>query len=739
MTGQPNASAEQRLSHHSPATVIWLTGLSGSGKTTLAKAVAERLEDRGLSVEVLDGDILRAITPTGFSREERDGHARRAAFRASRLAHHGITTVVALVSPYRASRAYARSLCERFVEVYVSTPLDVCERRDPKGLYARARAGRIKQFTGIDDPYEAPEAPDLELDTSDLTVDDAAGRILDVLFSGGSSTAAANALRVARSHLAANRYADAIAPLKQAALLTPHDPAMLHDLGVACLFAQRLPEAVGWLRRSIELEPTVARVHFELGLALAQAGNEDAALAALRTATALDPKLAEAHGQAGDILRRKNRLEDAAASYEQAFHASPASAYGLLCKGKALVAQDRGSEAEAVLKQAIACAPADGTTNAWRVEAELVLGHLLLEEGRFGEAEAAFERSIDLAPWQPTAHLGLVTSKKITEDDRPILERVLERLGGNDLTERQRMMLHFAAGKALDDLRDYGAAIEHFDAANGIRRKITPFDPSELARGVDKLIARFTRDFFAKNGALGKDDETPVLVLGMPRSGTTLIERILSSHPKVGGAGERSFWNENAPAWVSAPTEKLAARADALRASYLGLLRGVAPEALRVTDKMPFNFLWVGLVHVLLPKARFVHCRRNPLDTCLSIYSTYFAQHWGFTSDRRDLAAYYRQYARLTDHWRAVLPAGRMIDVDYEQATSSPEETARRLIAFCGLEWDPACLHPDRNADAVRTASRWQARQPIYRSSVERWRNYEPWLGELRELRPTGQ
>jgi adenylylsulfate kinase len=169
------------VSTQQPAQVVWLTGLSGSGKTTLAEAVAHRLESVGLSVEVLDGDALRAIMPTGFSREERDAHARRVAFLASRLAHHGITTIVALVSPYRASRAHARSICEKFVEVYVSTPLAVCERRDPKGLYLRARAGLLKQFTGIDDPYEEPEAPDLALDTSDLTVDVAARKVLDAM------------------------------------------------------------------------------------------------------------------------------------------------------------------------------------------------------------------------------------------------------------------------------------------------------------------------------------------------------------------------------------------------------------------------------------------------------------------------------------------------------------------------------------------------------------------------------
>jgi adenylyl-sulfate kinase len=167
-----------------PAHVVWLTGLCGSGKTTIAEALAARLEGLDRPVEVLDGDRLRAAMPAGFSREEREVHARRVAFLASRLSHHGITTIVALVSPYRTSRAYARSLCERFAEVYLSTPLEVCERRDPKGLYARARAGLLPQFTGIDDPYEAPEAPDLKLDTSVLTVERAVHEILDVVCRG---------------------------------------------------------------------------------------------------------------------------------------------------------------------------------------------------------------------------------------------------------------------------------------------------------------------------------------------------------------------------------------------------------------------------------------------------------------------------------------------------------------------------------------------------------------------------
>ncbi|HEY6459022.1 MAG TPA: sulfotransferase, partial [Polyangiaceae bacterium] len=145
-------------------------------------------------------------------------------------------------------------------------------------------------------------------------------------------------------------------------------------------------------------------------------------------------------------------------------------------------------------------------------------------------------------------------------------------------------------------------------------------------------------------------------------------------------------------------------------------------------------FLWLGLVHALFPRARFVHCRRNPLDTCLSMYQTQFAANWGFASDRGDLVFYYRQYLRLMAHWRAVVPAERFLDVDYETATAAPEDAARRLVQFCGLPWDDACLRPEQNAESVKTASRWQARQPVYRTSVERWRRYEPWIGELKEL-----
>jgi Flp pilus assembly protein TadD len=510
----------------------------------------------------------------------------------------------------------------------------------------------------------------------------------------------------------------------------PDDPAVLHDLGMACLRTRRLPEAVALLRRSIALRPTFARTHYGLGLALAQTGDFEAALAAHRRAIELAPELSEAHGRIGDLLLRRGRRNDAAAAYELAFAAAPESSEGLLCAAKAMIALDRPREAEERLRQLLARDPSIS-------EAHLALGHLLNEAGRFDEAAASFEQSIALAPRQATAYQGLVSTRRLTESDRPLVARLLSRLEGTDLAERQRMTLHFAAGKALDDLRDYAGAIAHFDAANRLRRKSTPpFDRRYLERRVDALIGRFTRELFAANAAIGDDDETPVLVLGMPRSGTTLVERIVSSHPEVGGGGELAFWNEQGSARGDAAIDELAAAADRVSGDYLRLLRGIAPQALRVTDKMPFNFLWIGLVHLLLPKARFVHCRRNPIDTCLSIYQTQLSHNWGYASDRADLVSYHRQYVRLMEHWRAVLPSDRLLEVDYEDATAAPEAVARRLVAFCGLEWDPACLQPERNRDAVKTANKWHARQPIYRTSVERWRNYEPWIGELRQLLP---
>jgi tetratricopeptide (TPR) repeat protein len=533
----------------------------------------------------------------------------------------------------------------------------------------------------------------------------------------------------AASLLRAGRYEDAIAPLQQAARLVPYNPSVLSDLGLAYLYCRRPPDAIACLRRSLALRPNFAATHYHLGTALEETGEDEAAIAAYRRAIALNPKMAKAHNRVATFKMAKGKRREAAEAYDRAAVAEGNTIYGQLCRINALMARDQTNEAEERLRQLLRRNPSSA-------EAHRLLGNLLGEAGRFDEAATEIERSIALAPRHVTGYNALVMSRRLTEADRPLVSRMLSRLKDRDIPEINRMSLLFAVGKALDDLADYAGAMQHFDAANRIRQSFSRFDRGEFEQRIDRLIARFTREFFAGNRAIGRDGETPVLVLGMPRSGTTLTERIISSHSRAGGGGELDFWTEHATPLVAAPIERIAAAADRIHHDYRSLLGSIAPKALRVTDKMPFNFLWLGLVHLIFPNARIVHCRRNPIDTCLSIYTNHFATRWDFASDRGDLAFYYRQYLRLMDHWRTALPPDRLLGVDYEDLTADPEGTARRLIAFCGLDWDPACLQPERNRDAVRTASLWQARQPIYRRSVERWRHYEPWLGELRQLVP---
>jgi hypothetical protein len=221
----------------------------------------------------------------------------------------------------------------------------------------------------------------------------------------------------------------------------------------------------------------------------------------------------------------------------------------------------------------------------------------------------------------------------------------------------------------------------------------------------------------------------------MPRSGTTLVEQIVSSHPEAGACGELHFWNQHGAAWhrsgvaVNETAFLVKAAAD-----YLGVLRAIAPKAARVTDKMPFNFLWAGLIHMAFPRATIIHCRRAAVATALSIHQTHFHPGLTFPTGGIELVAYFRSYQRIIDHWRSVLPADRFIEVDYEDLTRAPEPVIRRIIAACGLSWHDACLRPECNPRAVNTPSKWQARQPIFRTSVGRWRRYEPWLGPLRAL-----
>ena len=530
-------------------------------------------------------------------------------------------------------------------------------------------------------------------------------------------------------------FSEAIAVGREAVRLAPQDAATHSQLGVSCLGARQLADAVACFERAVALAPEVAALHYNLGHARQLEGREREAAAALRASIALEPDFAEAHVRLGQLELLAGRRDEAEQCFDRAQVLLPASARGRMKLARAFLDIGRPEAAERCARAAIALDPdAD--------DAHRLLAEILQQLGRFDDAVASFGRTIERRPNCTEAYLGMVLSKRIGETEAPMLERLRSLLGDKSLSGRDCARVHYALGKAADDREDYAGAMQHFDEANEIaaeelRRSGRAIDRTEHAANIDRLIETFDAEFLARRAPLGSPSELPVLIVGMIRSGTTLVEQIVSSHPAVGAGGELRFWGDRGARIADVETGAMGeAAARELAKSYDRLLRSFAPGALRVTDKMPTNFLLLGLIHLIFPRARVIHCRRHPVDTLLSMYFTPYTRSPDYAHDRGNLVFYYQQYTRLMAHWRAVLGADRFLEVEYENVVADREGAARRMVDFCGLPWDAACLQPERNARAVATPSLWQVRQPVYRSSVARWRHYEPWLGEFRRLMP---
>ncbi len=540
-------------------------------------------------------------------------------------------------------------------------------------------------------------------------------------------------LALATQFLRAGRTADAIAPLRDAARLEPSNADIHHDLGLACLEVGHVADAIAALQRAVAINPRYGDAYFRLGIALEKLGNVIGAIAAYDRATQLLPSLTEAWFRAGALIYTLGHRDQAIGCFRRAAASGDKTSFGALGKARALLTADRHQEAEQALRETLVRDP----SNAMAYD---LLGTLLSEFGRFDEAYACFERAIALAPPLAGSYYDLVRCRPVTRDDDGLVQRMQAALTMPGLEAAQRLRVHLAIGKAAEDLGDYALAMQHFDAADAVRQGSASFDSAAFSSEIDRLIGRCTREFIAHASELGSQDQTPVLIIGMPRSGTTLVEQIVSKHPKIGAGGELHFWNQRGVEWYRSGVTGDAANGNEktflakAATEYLSLLRAIAPKAARVTDKMPFNFLWAGLIYVAFPRATVIHCRRAAIDTALSIHQTHFHPSLAFPTGGAELVAYFRSYQRLIDHWRSVLPADRFLEVDYEDLTREPEPVVRRIIAACGLAWDDACLHPESNPRAVSTPSKWQARQPIYRTSVERWRRYEPWLGPLGAL-----
>ncbi len=543
-------------------------------------------------------------------------------------------------------------------------------------------------------------------------------------------------LALATRFLSAGRPADAIAPLRDAALLQPSNPIIQHDLGLACLEVGRVPDAIAALQQAVAGDPGYADAHFRLGIALEKLGNIDGALSAYDRATKLLPSLAEAWFRSGALAYILGHREQAIGCFRRAAMTGDRNSFGRLGKARALLIEERNQEAEQALRETLVADPKNAMAHD-------LLGNLLSDFGRFDEARAYFERAIALAPPLAGSYYELVRCRPVTSDDDGLLQGMQAALATPGLEAGQLLRLHLAIGKAAEDLGDYGLG----DAAFRRCRRRAPWLwvvrlGNVLHRNRPTHCPVHTRmdRAGARTRQLGCDTGTDPRHAAV-RHNSRRADRLRASR---GRGRRRVAFLEPARGGVAPLRRGPGTRGCSFRsgqeflakavADYLGVLRAIAPTAARVTDKMPFNFLWAGLIHVAFPRAIIIHCRRAAIDTALSIHQTHFRPGLAFPTGGAELVAYFRDYQRLIDHWRSVLPADRFIEVDYEDLTRTPEPVIRRIIAACGLAWHDACLRPESNPRAVNTPSKWQARQPIYRTSIARWRRYEPWLGPLRAL-----
>ncbi|NPU12907.1 tetratricopeptide repeat protein [Bradyrhizobium sp. 83002] len=534
----------------------------------------------------------------------------------------------------------------------------------------------------------------------------------------------------------AGRYEIAVQHYEAALALAPSHPGILYAFAMVRQNQGLIDEAIALLRRAIDNKPQHLDAHFALGNLLYTAGKDIEAARCYLKVLDFSPEHAETHNNIANVLLRQGHRERAIEHYKRAIASRPdyADAYGNL--GNAYLELNRLEESIEQNLLAIKIKPERfGSYNN--------LGVAYQALGRFEEATAAFQKALGLAPDDASIHLNLANMSKFKPDDSrlPSLQRLLER--ADQLDQEKQIAAHFAMGKALSDLKDYDGSFSHLHKANTLKRKSMDYDHEQRLGMMRNVASRFTPEFFRSVAGQGDESWAPIFIVGMPRSGTTLMEQVLASHSKVFGAGELETFKELVG--ESASRQKLVPAYPDLVAllppeemtrlgqDYTTRVRPLAPTAERIVDKMPLNFLFVGLIHAAFPRARIINTRRDPLDNCVSCYQLLFTGAQPFAYDLTELGQYYRGYEGVMEHWHKVLPPGILMDVQYEDLVDDLEGVSRRVLDHCGLDWEDACLDFHRTERTVRTASLMQVREPIYRRSIGSWRRYEKHLGPLCE------
>ncbi len=489
-------------------------------------------------------------------------------------------------------------------------------------------------------------------------------------------------------------------------------------------------QAVSCYQKLLATGPARAETLNSLGAALCKLGRYQDAEASFRKAIGRKPNHPDAHGNLGAVYLWKGKFKEAEHSLRRALKLGPQNLDHRSNLALTLAYMGRLCDATAQYDCVLKSAP--------RHPAALHgLGLIAGLEGRFDQAAALFQRALAVAPGMSQAWAALVGVRRMSASDADWRERA-EQIAASGLAPMEEASLRFAIGKYCDDVGEFERAFKSYRRANELMKTVADdYLPDNRTRLVDDLIRTHTREAIAAATA-GADEWTkPVFVVGMMRSGTTLAEQILASHPAVASSGELPFWNDTVRAHESlvrqrSPDEALRAR---LAQGYRDVLTRQGEDATRIVDKAPVNSDYLGLIHSVFPRARIIYMSRDPVDTCLSCYFQQFSPTQNFTMDLHDLAHYYREHRRLMAHWRSVLPPEAILEVPYAGLIADQEGWSRRMLEFLGLPWDARCLEFHRTERAVVTASFWQVRQKIYGDSLQRWRNYRRFLGPLRKLR----
>lgn len=557
--------------------------------------------------------------------------------------------------------------------------------------------------------------------------------------------------------------------LEKVVALNPEWPDAHNNLGNTWRRLGQMDRAEACYRHALALNPSYAEAHSNLAYLLSTQGSYDEAAQHARQAIDLNPRLVDAYLNLAEVESSRQRHDAALRTLDMLGAFAPEHPAALTARAKALRQIAHIDEALAVARHAVALAPrnaeahytlalalqdlglTDEALDAYEqaailpgtvAEAALVgRATLLIEAGRQTEALAAFEQALARFPDSVQALAARAESRTFGRDDPDIgkLEAYLAQGERRPLVDR--IAAHFALGKAYLDTKDSAQAFRHWEAGNRAKRASFDYDGEQIGRCMEDVRTVFTPERYGRLAGLGEPSTLPIFVIGMPRSGTTLIEQILSSHPQVTGAGELSalrlsideigVFPDCVAALDGAPEAE--ARLRECAQAYLARVATLAGGRAHVVDKMPGNFLYAGMIPLILPGARIIHVRRDPVDTCLSCYTKLFAGQQPFAYDLAELGAFYRHYERLMAHWRALLPRDVFIETEYEAVVDDLESEARRLIGWLGLPWNDACLNFHRNRRVVRTASVNQVRQPIYSTSKGRWRAHARYLGPLLE------